>query len=395
MAQEEHIQSSSHSDGGDSGGGGVVSSDRSRNVKQKKIPQRGLGVAQLEKIRLEEQRKREALEAANALANNAIGSVNDAAPCLTVQCPSFGPSFSPSPANFHSPNTLYRSSPSIPIQSSNNLLRGGVEDTNLQAISGSGNGSWSRLWSSDYNHSMNDYPGAAFRPQGNIQFDTNAAAAPLPTLPQRSFHFQRPTSPVVNATSGMPPSPLLTSHMEPPSNQNIHGSNYATSWPEEYKMVGMKRSYPFILESLPPRAYPVHFDAPSFASKSRSDEFPPCSSGYTAQTKPRNMYIRDGPSPLPEQNLREVISDDGRLSGDFLTLAPPAAALPASNSNYKYPLDYLEGNIRNQVHHSGPSRARDVPFSFFPVRSDIDETKARVANANGEKEETIDLNLKL
>ncbi|KAH6837336.1 hypothetical protein C2S53_009596 [Perilla frutescens var. hirtella] len=372
MAQEEHILSSSHSGGGDSGSGGVVSSDRSRNLKQKKIPQRGLGVAQLEKIRLEEQRKREALEAANALANNAIGSVNDAAaPCLTVQSPSF-----------QSPNTLYRSSPSIPIQISNQF-KGGGEDTNLQAISGSGNGNWARLWSSDYNHSRNDHLGtAAFRLQRNLQFDSNAAAAATP-MPQRSFHLQRPASPVVNATSGISPS-VLTSHMEPPSNQNIHphGSNFASSWPEECKMVGMKRSYPFSLESPPPRSFPVHFD-----SKSRSDEFPPCSSGYTAQTEPRNMYIRAGPSnpsPLSEQNLR----DDGRLNGDFLTLAPPAAW----NTNHRYPLDHLEGSFGNQVHDSGP---REQPFIFFPDRSDVDETEARVANANGEKGETIDLNLKL
>lgn len=50
--------------------------------------------------------------------------------------------------------------------------------------------------------------------------------------------------------------------------------------------------------------------------------------------------------------------------------------------------------MRNQVHHSGPSRSREEPFSFFPVRSDIDET-ARVNNGSGEKGETIDLNLKL
>lgn len=183
MAQEEQILSSSHSGaggGGDDSGGGGVSSDRSRNVKHKKIPQRGLGVAQLEKIRLEEHRKREAVGAANALANNAIGSVNDAAPSLAVQSPCFGPL----PANFQSPNTSFRSPPSIPIQIS------GVEDTSLQAISGSGNGIWSRLWNGG------DYSlGAAFRPQGNLQFESNAVAAPMP---QRSFRFHQAATPVVS-----------------------------------------------------------------------------------------------------------------------------------------------------------------------------------------------------
>lgn len=388
MAQEEQILSSSHSGGGGAGGdsgGGGVSSDRSRNVKHKKIPQRGLGVAQLEKIRLEEQRKREAVVAANALANNAIGSVNDAAPSLAVPSPCFGPL----PANFESPNTLFRSPPSIPIQISNHL-NGGVEDASLQAISGSGNGIWSRLWNGG------DYSlGAAF-PQGNLQFESNAVAAPMP---QRSFRFHQPATPVVN------PSAVLTSYMEPPSNQNIHGSNCASLWPEEYKMVGMKRSYPFSLERPPARSFFGHFDPSSIASKSRSDELPSCSNGYTTQTEARNIYMsfsRDGrpnSSLLPEQNPREVLRDGWRLNGDFLTLAPPAAALPASNSKHKYPLDFSssegpEENTRNQVHHSGPSRSREEPFSFFPVRSDIDET-ALVNNGSGEKGETIDLNLKL
>lgn len=135
MAQQQHIPSSSHS-----GGGGASSdTDRSRNVKQKKVPQRGLGVAQLEKIRLEEQIKRER-EAA------------------TLQCPSL----SLSPPNFH-----FRSPPSVPIR-----IYGGVED---QSISSSGNGGWCR----------------------NLQLESNAAAVPLP---RRFFHFQHPaSSPLVSS----------------------------------------------------------------------------------------------------------------------------------------------------------------------------------------------------
>lgn len=221
MAQEEHILSSSHSGsgGGDSGGGGSgggggggggASSDRSKYVKQKKVPQRGLGVAQLEKIRLEEQRKREALQAANVLANNAIGSVNDAATCLAVRCPSFGPTLSPSPnlvphppspTNFPSPNALYRSAPSVPTQITKQLNQGGV-DIGLQAISSPGNGNWSRLWNGEYNlegekHRV-DYLGVAFRPQVNLQYESNAPVGPLPSLPQRSYQFQQPSSPVVS-----------------------------------------------------------------------------------------------------------------------------------------------------------------------------------------------------
>lgn len=59
MAQEEHTQRNSNSSGGDGGGGGSSSSKSSKRLKGKKVPQRGLGVAQLEKIRLEEQQKKD------------------------------------------------------------------------------------------------------------------------------------------------------------------------------------------------------------------------------------------------------------------------------------------------------------------------------------------------
>ncbi|XP_057766449.1 uncharacterized protein LOC130986914 [Salvia miltiorrhiza] len=321
--EEQHIVSSTHS------------GDRSRNVKQKKIPQRGLGVAQLEKIRVEEQRKK---ETANALPNNAIASATDA-------------TLSPSPVNFRSP--------SLPVQ-----MNGSVEDA----------ASWCRLWNGDYNH-RNDNA-AEFRPPVNLQSESNAA------LPQRFFRFQRPASPVVN-----PSSPSASSHMEPPSNQNMHNihcNSYASSsssWPEEYKMVGVKRSYPFSLESPPAGSFNGHFDPSSVASKSRRDELPSCGSGYAAvaaRTEPRNVYMRDGPSNLPE--------DDGRLNGNFLTLAPPPW-----NSKHTYATDNPESqgpeeNETRQVHHWIASRSREEPFSFFPVRAD---------ESDEEKGETIDLNLKL
>lgn len=50
MAQEDQTHKSL-------GSGGSSSSSSSKKLKEKKVPQRGLGVAQLEKIRLEEQQK--------------------------------------------------------------------------------------------------------------------------------------------------------------------------------------------------------------------------------------------------------------------------------------------------------------------------------------------------
>lgn len=78
MVQEKQAQkySNSHSGGanGGGGGGGGSSSARScKKLKQKKIPQRGLGVAKLERLRLEELQKKNGL----SLQPSAVMSLND------------------------------------------------------------------------------------------------------------------------------------------------------------------------------------------------------------------------------------------------------------------------------------------------------------------------------
>lgn len=65
MAQEDQTQKWSSSSGG-GGIGSVNGRSFSKKPKQKKVPQRGLGVAQLEKIRLEEQQKKDATAVAAA-----------------------------------------------------------------------------------------------------------------------------------------------------------------------------------------------------------------------------------------------------------------------------------------------------------------------------------------
>lgn len=225
MAQEENILGCSYSGGGGGGVGGGggggrggsgctggSSNSRSKRIKQKKVPQRGLGVAQLEKIRLEEQQKKESLQAANILAKNAIGSPSDTSPFLAVQ--KFRPSFSPfhnsvplpppSPTNLPSPNALYghalsvpnveilpeRSSVQIPKQSN----PGGGE-IGSKAISC---GNLPRLWGGEYNPGGEkqrlDHHGFAFDRQMNLSFESNIPVLPLPIVSQRSHQFEQPSS---------------------------------------------------------------------------------------------------------------------------------------------------------------------------------------------------------
>lgn len=72
MAQEERNQRGSTGCSG-SGGGNVLGVNKSsKKQKQNKIPQRGLGVAQLEKIRIEGLKKKEAAAAAAMAAASAM-----------------------------------------------------------------------------------------------------------------------------------------------------------------------------------------------------------------------------------------------------------------------------------------------------------------------------------
>ncbi|KAK6132660.1 hypothetical protein DH2020_033612 [Rehmannia glutinosa] len=232
MAQEEHILGCSYSGGGGNGGGGGENSFRSKKIKQKKVPQRGLGVAQLEKIRLEEQQKK---EGKNAISDNTT-------PFLL--CPNFRPSICPSVEIRHENS----------VQMSKKLNAGGGEVVVSETILSPLTRNWPKSWNGEYNLGGEDMSHnlIAFEPQLNLKTSI---------LPQKSHQFQRHSSCSsllqVKSSSGISSS-VLNSQMEPPSNQNFHCNNYTLT--EENKMVGMKRSYPFSLEkgvsiSNPPEKY--------------------------------------------------------------------------------------------------------------------------------------------
>ncbi|PIM99934.1 hypothetical protein CDL12_27563 [Handroanthus impetiginosus] len=426
MAQEEQIFGCRYSGGGgggDGGGenafggggsgcsGGGGGSSRSKKIKQKKVPQSGLGVAQLEKIRLEEQQRKE-IEAANILANSAI---SDSSQFLAVLNPKFGGNLGPfqnsvhlqPPTNNPSSNGLYRNAPLAPnleIRHENPMSKGGGGEMRSKEIS---NGNWPRLWNGDHNlgsdkqrlgdHNLGsekqrlDHHGFAFESHVN--------------LPYRSHQFQWPScssSSMVNSSSyaGISPSSVLSSQMEPPSNQSFHGNYFTPSRLEEDKMVGMKRPYPFYLELPPARSSNSNF-------LSKPDELAASNNGCAAYIEPRNKCIREGPSNSsspPKRNPNEVTKDDGKLNGDFLTLAPPSVASSSLNSKLKYPLDYSSDQgpkfsgqeyAKGQIHQPGPSGSAERCISFFPIKSQIDQTTASESDGNGDKEESIDLDLKL
>ncbi|KAL7129477.1 hypothetical protein ABFS83_13G068700 [Erythranthe nasuta] len=338
MAQEDQEQTltGSHCDsaGGGSGGGGV-NNKPSKNGKPKKVPQRGLGVAQLEKIRLEEQRERDALK------------LSPAYRFVSVQTPDFDPP----PPN------------SAPFRITNHQLNEGAAEISTEAISSVRNSS---NFEFQGKKKQKVDPGFTFHGESMLRNESNSPflSALLNNVPQRSYHqIQQPSSSVVNASTEInSPSPLISSQTELPSNQILpYNGNYTSSSLEEDKMIGMKRSSPFVLETPPTYTFPSVFH-PIFApSKSTSDELPSNNSAHTAKIESINKFVRDG-----------------KLNRDFLTLAPPKAASPPLNSDQE--------NLRSQVDHT---------FSFFPDKSNTDETSKSVKNGNGETGEWIDLKLKL
>ncbi|KAL9145818.1 hypothetical protein ABFS82_13G068500 [Erythranthe guttata] len=337
MAQEDQEQtltgSLCDSAGGGSGGGGGGNNKPSKNGKPKKVPQRGLGVAQLEKIRLEEQRERDALK----LSSPGYRFVS-------VQTPDFDPP----PPN------------SAPFRITNHQLNEGGAEISTEAISSVRNSSKKK---------QKVDPGFTFHGESMLRNEsTNSPflSALLNNVPQRSHQIQQPSSSVVNASTEInSPSALISSQMELPSNQILpYNSDYTSSSLEEDKMIGMKRPSPFPLEIPPTYTFPFVFH-PIFApSKSTSDELPSSNSGHTAKIESINKFVRDG-----------------KLNRDFLTLAPPKAASPPHP-----PLNSDQENLRSQVDHT---------FSFFPDKSNTDETSKSIKNGNGETGEWIDLKLKL
>lgn len=107
MAQEDQTQKCSNSSSGGNITIGSNNSFRSKKQKQKKAPQRGLGVAQLEKIRIEEQQKRDAAAIFPPLATiSQSGSCYLPAPLMNYHVQ----------GDFAPPNSIVRPVPPHPVQ---------------------------------------------------------------------------------------------------------------------------------------------------------------------------------------------------------------------------------------------------------------------------------------
>ncbi|KAJ0045988.1 hypothetical protein Pint_04683 [Pistacia integerrima] len=419
MAQED--QKCSNSSSGTCGGGGGNFVRSSKKQKPKKVPQRGLGVAQLERIRIEQQKK----DAAIASSSTTISPTKSSSLSLTT--PNFHPSnLSSSPsaipflANISSPNLVFRPSSSS-LQNIKTLNPNTAPLTNpvgWSSVSLQGHENAHKLSNScEYNlekESSGVDPRSAFCSNLNHFSHESIPMLPLSSLMQRAPQFQHHPSSMVNESSATSSSSVLKFQMEPPSNQSYYG-NYIPMWPEEEKMVGMKRSYPFPLDN-PPGISSFHCKFPPIVHPriSRSDDSAACGSGHTLNFEPVGTLYREGSScstfMLEPNNSKKSIKENG----GFLTLAPPTVNAMSRGSKLRHPQPYLvfhgtefpdfkslpyQGNVEERIPRPEPGiPSHQQPYySFFPQAvAQTDQATGRVDNChNGEVGESVDLNLKL
>ncbi|XP_068654118.1 protein SPEAR2 [Aristolochia californica] len=377
--QLQHQHQNQRSSNSSSAGCGTRSC---RKIKQKKVPQRGLGVAQLEKIRLEEQQKKEA----------AAGSSS----CFVV----------PLPADASSPNSHFQAGisipnleifnpppPPLPVPITPYMQR---DIITKQVVSGPLTMIWNGLRFDQHDvdplfSSRSLLHNDPIPPSG--LFSTKQ----LPQLQQLSS--------LVNVS---PPSSSsgVNLQMEPPSNQS-YCSNSTPIWPEEERMAGLKRSWPFAVEHAPGSLTSYLRKLPTFTSSSNElEEFTGVPDSF--KFDPGSTIFREGPGPssntvqLEYPNPGKCTKQSGAMDGGFLSLAPPTTPLI---SKFKQPISYDElDSHRNQgsmeevldrIDRSKQEQSlQQQPFySFFPAGPT--SSAATSSDRRGNGAESVDLNLKL
>ncbi|KAG7957168.1 hypothetical protein I3843_11G159900 [Carya illinoinensis] len=420
-------QTQKYNNSGSGGGiGGVARS--SRNPKQKKAPQRGLGVAQLEKIRLEEQKKK---DVAAILSPPASFSERKSS-FLSLPIPTYHhsnpsscsiPFPSPSLPDLSSPDLLIR--PPQPAQNNdvNNSSRvniGGFEAGWL-GISVPGQGCVPKLWNShEYNlekdlekENSGMDPGLAYRSNLNLPYESDNHIWPLPSLMPRTQQYQQ--QPMVNVSSGTSSSSVLNSRMEPPSNQSYY-CNYTPMWPpEEEKMVGTKRLYPFSLDNS--SGPPSHYKLPTLVAPVRSDESASCENVGMFNFEGSNSILRERPlwsTSISNSNMNsnKSIKENEVIKAEFLSLSPritstcpsskfiqQSACLASQEPKFHDESLPYQGIVEDPIIKPAGSSLlnRQPPFYYFlpPAKEQIGKATTTNNNCNGGVVERIDLNLKL
>ncbi|XP_057726474.1 protein SPEAR2-like [Arachis stenosperma] len=348
VAQELQIQTySSDGNGNGSGGGGGGGGGRpSKKAKQKKVPQRGLGVAQLEKIRMEELQKKNAVPI--------LSPQQDSVASTPIQ-------------NFHHSNQPPpRSQAEFRTMSLKQMLT--------------------------HNSGFEVDP-AAMQFLPSFPFESNPVWS-LPYLGQKAPQFHHQLTSMVNVST--PPMPHYS--REPPSNQNCNDNGLFSRQAE--KIIGVKRPYPFCLDAPPVPANNYTLCNSGFnndAGNSTLRELPSCSASNSElnsrkRNKENENFIGHFLTLAPPTSTSSPPSKTKPFSA---FLAIPNKDNPESESTSFQ--DTIEDQVPQLQAFNRFNQQKQPFYYFFPPAADelqIGVSTARTQNVNGAKE-NVDLNLKL
>ncbi|RDY08068.1 hypothetical protein CR513_07748, partial [Mucuna pruriens] len=329
MGQEDETPKYNRIGGGSGGGSRRKGVGRPcKEPKEKKVPRRGLGVAQLEKIRLEEEQKNATI----------IASPTNSPYDLHLQLPNlfhFNQSFS------------LNSLPSSTIS----LANSGGSKAGWHNVPLLGHMSRPQLWAPhDFEFEKNFGMDPRMTFASSFPFESNPVRS-FPNWVQREQQQQQqyPSSSMVSASLGTSSTIVPHSLVEPPSKQN-YSQSYIFKRQEE-KVIGVKRPNLFSLDISPMSS--SNFKPFTFLAPTKSSETISCGSGRGFKLDFGNSTLREIPSLSPSNS--ELISkkrknDNTHFGGDFLTLAPPT---PCSHSMLKSSSTFLafnhQGNMEDQV----------------------------------------------
>ncbi|XAR68292.1 hypothetical protein NMG60_11003372 [Bertholletia excelsa] len=396
MDQEEQNRWCKNNSGGSDGGSAAATDgESSKNLKEKKVPRRGPGIAQLEMLRLGEPQNEEAslLSSTSPISRRASNSSSSG-----VQG---GISFRPNPSSlipFLNPSPLSQSPPNSNFRPSTNFLQ-----PNTVLLPKPVRDFWQDNWP-NYEYNLEgqkkrrvEHQGQTFGSSVNFPYES-IPIWPSPGVMQRTQQFQHPSSSMVNVSSRGSSSSSVINY---PLMENL----FAPMRLAEEKNVEMKRPYPFALgnPSVPP--FPGKFSPTHFSPFARADK-----KSASSSVDLRNPVFRDPTRSniRSESNPNMVAGNTADLSGDFLTLGITTTAFPHSSSKYddhsssqelsEFGSQPYQGSAEGPICDPEPSRStQQQPFYNFipPATTPTTEEETTSSSCSEKVGENVDLNLKL
>ncbi|KAM7278900.1 hypothetical protein ACFE04_006034 [Oxalis oulophora] len=394
-------------------------------------------MAQLEKIRLlEEQQKKDSSLNLASLPTSILPSPSP--PIRPFRWAANNSNFLP-PSNNQSPtppprtdlNSLFGSQNSLFLQ--NNSDRSNTNTTAAVLLPVPTSNSWRssitghenlpKLWSS-CREMENPDPGLGFQSFLDMPCELSPIW-PQPGLIQRAQQYQAHSSSMVHISPAISSSAsVLNYQMELPSNQSYH-SNFTPMWPDEEKMVGMKRPYPFSVDNSSGQLSNYKFPpvVHHHSNGRRSDDSVSCINvANKLNFEPCNTSFRDGQGPSCSTSVSgKSTKENGIPDGGFLSLALPTTATTSGLKLKELPANqpFFNNGLPN-FDSLPPYQGRDVEvdsqinqqqqqqpsyYSFLqppsievPTVGQQPPTTAvndNYSNGGGEVGENVDLNLKL